>query len=156
MKKIIYLALAVISLTTLSCKDNNNAEEKLKKLEAKLEAQSETIKEQKEERIREKELALLEKERELESKEINLQKNIAAQSKINEIKEEYIKRIIVISERAYFHSSPNSSTRKKQYIINGDYAQTERRSNGYLFIKYVNYKNQVTKGWVDENDVSYY
>jgi len=156
MKQTIYLALTIIILATLSCNNNNEAEEKLKKLEAKLEEQSETIKEQEEERLKEKELALQEKERELKIKENEIQKNQTVESSTNNNQEEYIKRIIINTERAYFYSSPKSSTRKKQYLIRGDYAQTEKRSNGYIYVKYVNSKDQVTKGWVDENDVKYY
>lgn len=61
---------------------------------------------------------------------------------------------VVRTERAYFHSSPNSSSRRKAYLIRGDEFTIVRKENGYGYAEYNNLSGVTTKGWINLNKCS--
>lgn len=174
-KFICITSFSVVSvLCTTACQDknqNNVEQEQIKKLEQKIAQQEAELQQQKEQELVQKELELEKKAKELEEKELEIkEKNHKSEEKAKQTTqkpkvkstaatppiEAYNKRFDVVSEKAYFYNKPHSSTRRKAYMVYGNYGQTEKRSNGYVYVKFINGKGQVSKGWVDENDLTYY
>lgn len=61
----------------------------------------------------------------------------------------------VINERAYFHDYPNNESRRNAYLIKGENGNVIESRNGFVYIIFKNSKNQITKGWISIDDISF-
>lgn len=61
----------------------------------------------------------------------------------------------VKSDKAYFHNSPDFSTRRKGYLVKGEHGIVQDISNGFVYIVFTNTNNQTSKGWISTDDVSF-
>jgi hypothetical protein len=61
----------------------------------------------------------------------------------------------VINDRAYFHDYPSNEMRRNAYLIKGENGNVIESRNGFVYIIFKNTKNQITKGWININDVSF-
>lgn len=59
----------------------------------------------------------------------------------------------VTSPKAYFHNEPNSSTRRKGYLVKGEFGIILNRTTNFIYIEFTNSKNQKSKGWIKKADV---
>ena len=64
-------------------------------------------------------------------------------------------RYTVISDRAYFYYSPDTSTRREVYINNLVHAvlTPEKEKNAFVYVVYINKRGESTKGWLNKNDL---
>jgi serine protease Do len=62
---------------------------------------------------------------------------------------------IVSSEKAYFHNYPDISSKRNAYIVKGDGGNIIESRNGFIYVIFKNNKNQITKGWININDIEY-
>lgn len=85
----------------------------------------------------------------LEQEKINLEDNKLAIENITDV--------IVIVNKTYFHSQPNSSTRLKSYLVYGDIGTLTKMRNGYGYIQFYNSNNgKSTNGWIRLTDIEEY
>lgn len=64
-------------------------------------------------------------------------------------------RYTVVSNRAYFYYSPDTSTRREVYINNLVHAvlTPEKEKNAFIYVIYTNKRGENTKGWLSKNDL---
>jgi hypothetical protein len=55
------------------------------------------------------------------------------------------------AERAYFHTEPDGSTKRRAYVVAGDLVGVTDRTDGWVFAEYRGKK--VTRGWIREQDL---
>lgn len=56
--------------------------------------------------------------------------------------------------KAYFHNTPQESTRRVAYMVNsGDTLTALRETDDFIYIEYYNAKNQLSKGWLRKKDL---
>ncbi|HOF15870.1 MAG TPA: serine protease [Bacteroidales bacterium] len=67
----------------------------------------------------------------------------------------YSDNFIVIKDRAYFYDEPNKNTRRNAYLIKNDKGNVINRKNGFIYIIYTNRRGQITKGWINIEDISF-
>jgi len=59
-----------------------------------------------------------------------------------------------ISTKTYFFESPNGK-RKKAYLITGDTISIIEERDGFIYVEYTNAKGQITKGWINKDNVQF-
>lgn len=69
----------------------------------------------------------------------------------HEVKERYF----VVSEKAYFHDLPNPDSKRKAYLIKGEFLDTDKEENGFVYTEFKNAKGIITKGWLDLKDLEW-
>lgn len=62
----------------------------------------------------------------------------------------------VIVERAYFHNSPNKSTRRSGYLVYGEVVEPLSEKSGFVYVIYKNSRGQISKGWILKSDLESY
>lgn len=64
-------------------------------------------------------------------------------------------RYTVVSDRAYFYYSPDTSTRREVYINNLVHAvlTPEKEKNAFIYVIYINKRGESTRGWLNKNDL---
>lgn len=67
----------------------------------------------------------------------------------------YSDTFVVITERAYFHNEPKISTKRNAYLVKNEIGNVISRKNGFVYIVFKNKKGQVSKGWINTNDISF-
>lgn len=60
----------------------------------------------------------------------------------------------VISEKAFFYSSPNIKDRKKAYLVFGERFREIDSSKDFIYTEFKNAKGVISKGWIRKSDVS--
>lgn len=80
--------------------------------------------------------------------QLNLNQNINSNNSINEF-------FIVSSDRAYFHNSPDISSKRNAYLVKGENGNVIESRNGFVYIVFKNSKDQITKGWININDIEF-
>lgn len=60
----------------------------------------------------------------------------------------------LITNRAYFHDEPKSSTKRTGYLTPYDNFILDRIENGFAFVEFKNSNGQITKGWLDLDEIS--
>jgi hypothetical protein len=60
---------------------------------------------------------------------------------------------VVSSRRAYFHDTPQISTKRKTYIVRGDALRITQSIEGWVHAEYVNPDGQRASGWVKESEL---
>lgn len=63
---------------------------------------------------------------------------------------------IVLTDKAYFHASPNFSSKKKAYLIKGEIGTFTKIENKFGFLRFTNARGVVTEGWLSLSDVRMY
>jgi len=58
---------------------------------------------------------------------------------------------VATADKAYFHSSPNASSRKSAYIVRGQGGTFTKVENNFGFLKFT-YNGRVTEGWIQISD----
>ena len=66
------------------------------------------------------------------------------------------KSFVVNSEKTYFHNGPNSSQRRKAYLVKGDTGTFNAVVDGFVFVRYTNSRGAVSEGWVQLSDLEVY
>lgn len=61
----------------------------------------------------------------------------------------------VASDRAYFHSNSNASTKRIQYVVKGDAGTISKVENNFGFLRFTNARGTVTEGWIPLSDVKF-
>jgi hypothetical protein len=59
----------------------------------------------------------------------------------------------VITDRAYFHSNSNSSSKRNAYIVRGQGGTFTKVENNFGFLRFTNDRGIVTEGWLSMSDV---
>lgn len=64
-------------------------------------------------------------------------------------------RYTVVSDKAYFYYSPDTSKRREVYINNLVHAvlTPEKEKNAFVYVVYINKQGQTTRGWLSKNDL---
>lgn len=62
---------------------------------------------------------------------------------------------IVNTDRAYFHNYPDNSSRRNAYLVKGEQGNVIESNNGFVYIIFENSRNQISKGWININDIDY-
>ena len=62
---------------------------------------------------------------------------------------------IVKKDRAYFHNSPETSTKRNAYLISGEVGNIIESRDGFIYVIFRNNRNQITKGWINIEDIEY-
>jgi hypothetical protein len=67
---------------------------------------------------------------------------------------------VVSADRAYFHNSPNTRTKRKVYIVTGDGVRIFKAQNGWVEAEFHGNcidvgceKRKITRGWLKESDL---
>jgi hypothetical protein len=60
--------------------------------------------------------------------------------------------VIVISDRAYFHSTPNTVSKRNAYIVKGQGGTFTKVENNFGYLRFTNAKGTVTEGWLPVSD----
>jgi hypothetical protein len=60
---------------------------------------------------------------------------------------------VVTADKAYFHSTPNASSRKGAYIINGQGGTFSKVENNFGYLRFTNARGVVSEGWIQVSDV---
>jgi hypothetical protein len=60
---------------------------------------------------------------------------------------------VATSDKAYFHSSPNASSRRAAYIVSGQGGTFTKVENNFGYLRFTNAKGVVTEGWLQISDV---
>ena len=63
---------------------------------------------------------------------------------------------MVLADKAYFHSSPNFSSRRKAYLIRGETGTFTDIENNFGYLRFTNARGVVTEGWLSLSDVRLY
>ena len=71
---------------------------------------------------------------------------------INNISNEYF---VVIDQRAYFHNYPDVDTRRNSYLVFGDSGNVIESRNGFVYVIYKNENNQISKGWISNQNIKF-
>ncbi|NPV02007.1 MAG: hypothetical protein HPY53_11565 [Brevinematales bacterium] len=58
---------------------------------------------------------------------------------------------MVVSQKAYFHSEPDSAKKLKSYVIKGDALRVYEKKNGWVLAEFEGAK--IVKGWIKESDL---
>lgn len=66
------------------------------------------------------------------------------------------KSFVVNSEKTYFHNGPNTSQRRKAYLVKGDTGTFNAVVDGFVFVRYTNSRGAVSEGWVQLSDLEVY
>ncbi len=61
---------------------------------------------------------------------------------------------IVLTEKAYFHKEPSIETKQKGYIVGGQNVFIEKSSDKFAYVKFINSKGIITRGWLLKSDLS--
>jgi serine/threonine protein kinase len=61
----------------------------------------------------------------------------------------------VDKEKAYFHNSPQHSTRRNAYLVRGEHGTVQEISDNFVYIVFTNSRNQTSKGWISLEDISF-
>ena len=61
---------------------------------------------------------------------------------------------IVLTEKAYFHKEPSIETKEKGYIVIGQNVFIEKSSDKFAYVKFINGKGVITRGWLLKSDLS--
>lgn len=60
--------------------------------------------------------------------------------------------ITVITDRAYFHSTPNAASKRNAYIVRGQGGTFTKVENNFGFLRFTNDRGVVTEGWLQVSD----
>jgi hypothetical protein len=63
---------------------------------------------------------------------------------------------MVLTDKAYFHSSPNLANRRKAYLIRGEIGTFTDFENNFGYLRFTNARGVVTEGWISLSDVQLY
>ena len=76
-------------------------------------------------------------------------------TKIQATTKEASTRFAVVSDRAYFYRSPDTTTRREVYINNLVNAALtpKREKNGFIYVDYINKQGESTRGWLIKSDL---
>jgi len=66
------------------------------------------------------------------------------------------KSFVVNSEKTYFHNGPNTSERRKAYMVKGDTGTFDAVVDGFVFVRFTNSRGTVSEGWVQLSDLNVY
>ena len=66
------------------------------------------------------------------------------------------KSFVVNSEKTYFHNGPNTSQRRKAYLVKGDTGTFDAVVDGFVFVRFTNSRGTVSEGWVQLSDLNVY
>jgi hypothetical protein len=66
------------------------------------------------------------------------------------------KSFVVNSEKTYFHNGPNTSERRKAYLVKGDTGTFDAVVDGFVFVRFTNSRGTVSEGWVQLSDLNVY
>lgn len=61
----------------------------------------------------------------------------------------------VVTDRAYFYSEPNSKTKRKAFLIQGDTIFPLKETENFVYVEYSNENGIITKGWILKNNLTY-
>jgi hypothetical protein len=61
---------------------------------------------------------------------------------------------IVLTEKAYFHKESSIETKGKGYVVKGQNVLIEKLSEKFAYVKFVNSKGSITRGWLLKSDLS--
>ena len=59
----------------------------------------------------------------------------------------------VLTDRAYFYSNSNNSSRRNAYIVKGENGTFSKIENNFGYLTYTNTKGTTTQGWISLSDV---
>jgi eukaryotic-like serine/threonine-protein kinase len=59
----------------------------------------------------------------------------------------------VAAAKAYFHNSPDESTRRATFLPKDDNVTALDEQNGFIYTEYTNSRGQVSKGWIKKSDL---
>jgi hypothetical protein len=61
---------------------------------------------------------------------------------------------VVVSPRSFFHSSPDPSTTRKSFLVEGDQVTVLKIKREFIYVDFYNPNNQkTTSGWLDTQDL---
>lgn len=150
-----FISMLIFSLGACSGGSDESADVSALELE-KQKVQLEQEKLRLEEEKHRMELERIEKENEIEKEKQNQIKR--AENERLESKFRYNSYAYVVTERAYFHSQPDITTKSgKKYLTNGDACDVLRTRNGFGYVNFYNeYVDKTTSGWIDLRDLEPY
>jgi len=61
---------------------------------------------------------------------------------------------LVLTEKAYFHKESSKETKEKGFIVKGQNVLVEKLSDNFAYVKFVNSKGSITRGWLLKSDLS--
>lgn len=59
----------------------------------------------------------------------------------------------VSSNKAYFHSQPNTKFRKSAFLVYGDTIYPLKETKYFVYIEFENQRGQITSGWILKSDI---
>lgn len=62
---------------------------------------------------------------------------------------------VVTSNKAYFHNSPNLSSKRNAYLLKDAIGNVIESRNGFVYIIFENTRNQISKGWINIDDIKF-
>lgn len=62
----------------------------------------------------------------------------------------------VITDRAYFHNSPNENTKRNAYLVYGEVVESLSEESGFVYVIFENEKGIISKGWINKSSLSKY
>ena len=66
------------------------------------------------------------------------------------------KKYFVSSKRAYFHNTPDYTTKREAYLILGEEVDALIYKNNFVYIENKNSAGQISKGWLSLNEITEY
>jgi hypothetical protein len=61
----------------------------------------------------------------------------------------------VVSDRAYFHSQPDFSTKRKAFVVTGEQVRYSKTSGAFVYVVYFNIAGTKTQGWILKSDLTF-
>lgn len=61
----------------------------------------------------------------------------------------------VISDRAYFHSQPDFSTKRKAFVVTGEQVRYSKTSGAFVYVVFFNTAGTKTQGWLLKSDLAF-
>ena len=86
------------------------------------------------------------------SKEINYSNQTSFYDLNNSLELKYIS-FTVVNDKAYFYHSPNLENRSKAYLIIGEKSKIYSSSGDFVYTKFQNASDKITKGWIRLSDI---
>lgn len=61
----------------------------------------------------------------------------------------------VISDRAYFHSQPDFSTKRKAFVVTGEQVRYSKTSGSFVYVVFYNTAGTKSQGWLLKSDLAF-
>lgn len=60
----------------------------------------------------------------------------------------FVEREYIVTQKSYFHYEPDEKTKRKAYLVEGEFFLSKVEKNGFVYVEFTNSEGKTSKGWI--------